>query len=285
MTRVERLRHWLHNRREAWRSSFVRGQTTSAIFELVSFGVKQAWACIFGGAFLALLLLTFLFYPTDAPLARYDFLVLAAIALQASLLLSGLETWEEARVILVFHIVGTVMELYKTQAGSWTYPEASLFRIGDVPLFSGFMYAAVGSYIARVWRITDFRFTSFPPLWLQALLAIAIYVNFFSHHFFIDIRWGLFAATLLIYGRCMIWFRPDEKERAMPLVVGFGLVAFFIWIAENLGTLSRAWAYPGQEVAWKMVSLQKFGSWYLLMIISFVLVALVHRDVRGRKLG
>ena len=37
------------------------------------------------------------------------------------------------------------MEVFKTEAGSWTYPEDNLLRIGGVPLFSGFMYAAVGS--------------------------------------------------------------------------------------------------------------------------------------------
>jgi len=37
-------------------------------------------------------------------------------------------------------------------------------RIMGVPLFSGFMYACVGSYMARVWRIFDFRFDRFPPL-------------------------------------------------------------------------------------------------------------------------
>ena len=68
-----------------------------------------------------------------------------------------LETWAEARVILVFHVVGTIMELFKTAAGSWIYPEPSILRIADVPLFSGFMYAAVGSYIARIWRIFEPR--------------------------------------------------------------------------------------------------------------------------------
>jgi uncharacterized membrane protein YoaT (DUF817 family) len=33
-----------------------------------------------------------------------------------------------------------------------------------VPLFTGFMYAAIGSYIARCWRLFDFRFTRHPPL-------------------------------------------------------------------------------------------------------------------------
>ena len=256
----------------------MRGPVSTALFEFVSFGIKQAWACLFGGALLALLLVTHLVYPETAALSRYDFLVLAALALQLALIVTGLETLEEARVILVFHIVGTVMELFKTAAGSWIYPEASLLRIGNVPLFSGFMYAAVGSYIARIWRIMDFRFTRFPPLWQQALLALAIYINFFAHHYTIDVRYVLFALTLLIYGRCFVYYRPDQAERSMPLVIGFGLVALFIWFAENIGTFARAWSYPGQDVVWEPVSIQKFGSWYLLMIISFVLVAWIHKD-------
>ena len=63
----------------------------------------------------------------------------------------------------------------------------------------------------------------------------------------------------------------------MPLLLGFLLVALFIWFAENIGTWSRAWIYPGQADAWTPVSIGKLGAWYLLMIISFVLVALVHR--------
>ena len=63
----------------------------------------------------------------------------------------------------------------------------------------------------------------------------------------------------------------------MPLLLGFGLVALFIWFAENLGTFARAWIYPSQEHGWAPVSLAKLGSWYLLMIISFVLVATLHR--------
>lgn len=253
----------------------MRGPWTQGVFEFVAFGIKQAWACLFGGLMLALLLTTYLFYPADYPLARYDFLTLAALAIQVALIASRLESWEEAKVIAVFHIVGTVMEIFKTQAGSWVYPEESLLRIAGVPLFSGFMYAAVGSYLARVWRIFDFRFVYFPPLWLQGVLAAAVYINFFAHHYLADIRLALFAATVAIYGRCLVWFRPDEAHRPMPLVIGFVLVALFIWFAENIGTFARAWTYPGQEAGWHMVSLAKLGSWYLLMIISFVLVAAV----------
>src|SRR5690606_6012707 len=131
---------------------------------------------------------TFLYYPVDAPLTRYDFLTLAALAIQAAMLATKLETWEEARVILVFHVVGTIMEIFKTQMGSWIYPEESLLRIAGVPLFSGFMYAAVGSFIARSWRIMDFRFVRFPPIWVQGVLAVLVYVNFFAHHWLPDMR-------------------------------------------------------------------------------------------------
>ncbi len=281
--RAADLRARLHAAREGLRARWVRGAWSLAAFEFISFGVKQAWACLFGGAMLALLLLTHFLYPAGALLARYDFLLLGAVAIQVVMLWSGLETWEEARVILVFHVVGTVMELFKTASGSWLYPEPSLMRIGEVPLFSGFMYAAVGSYLARVWRIFAFRFDRFPPLWIQGLLAVAIYVNFFTHHWTIDIRLALFAASAMIYGPCIVWFRPDEAHRPMPLIVGFGLVALFIWFAENLGTFARAWTYPGQEDGWEMVSLSKLGSWYLLMIISFVLVASVHGGARGAE--
>ncbi|MFN3387714.1 MAG: DUF817 domain-containing protein [Allosphingosinicella sp.] len=255
----------------------VEGGWPSYVFEFLLFGFKQAWACLFGGLLLGLLLATHFFYPDDAALARYDFLTLSAVAIQAGLLAFRLETWDEAKVIFAFHVVGTVMELFKTAAGSWIYPEEALLRIGGVPLFSGFMYAAVGSYIARVWRIFDFRFTRFPPLWTAAALAAAIYVNFFAHHWLPDARVPLLVATALLFGRTFVWFRPYRKHRAMPLLLGFLLVALFIWFAENIGTFARAWTYPDQREGWTVVSPHKLVAWYLLMIISFVLVALVHR--------
>lgn len=245
-------------------------------YEFLLFGFKQAWACLFGGLMLALLLGTYLFYPAHAPLHRYDFLTLAAIGIQAGMLLFRLETLREAVVIFAFHAIGTVMELFKTKAGSWTYPEQSLLHIGAVPLFSGFMYAAVGSYIARIWRIFDFSFSRYPSTSLTVMLAAAVYVNFFAHHWLPDIRLALFAAAILLFGRCSIWFTPWQKPRRMPLLVGFFLVALFIWVAENVATFANAWNYPDQRNGWQMVGVTKLGSWYLLMIISFVLVSVIH---------
>lgn len=247
----------------------------NALYEFVLFGFKQGWACLFGGLLLALLMATFLFYPADAPLARYDFLVIACVAIQAAMLLFRLETWEEAKVILAFHVVGTIMEIFKTQVGSWSYPEESVLRIAGVPLFSGFMYAAVGSYIARVTRIFDMRYSHYPPLWTTFALAAGIYANFFAHHYLPDIRLGLFALTAFLFFRTWVWFTPHRTPRRMPLLLGFFLVALFIWFAENLATFARAWIYPTQADGWSMVKWQKLGAWYLLMIISFVLVSLV----------
>lgn len=253
-----------------------RGLSGAAV-EFLVFGLKQGWACLFGGAMLFLILATKFLWPEQAPLARYDFLFLAALSIQIAMLGLKLETLDEAKVILVFHIVGTAMEIFKTSAGSWIYPEDSLFRIGAVPLFSGFMYAAVGSYLARISRIFDMRYTNYPPLWATALLCVAIYVNFFAHHFIIDIRYGLFAATAALYWRTTVHYRVFRFRHRMPLLFGFLLVALFIWFAENIGTWSRAWIYPNQNGGWTPVSIEKLGSWYLLMIISFVLVTLTHR--------
>lgn len=63
----------------------------------------------------------------------------------------------------------------------------------------------------------------------------------------------------------------------LSLVLGFGLVALFIWAAENVGTFAAVWVYPHQRNGWQLVRFGKYGSWLLLMIISFILVSLVHR--------
>jgi uncharacterized membrane protein YoaT (DUF817 family) len=263
---------------EAW----VRGGGAArhALYEFIRFGVYMAWACMFGGILLVLLLGTYLWYPDvlrDAGVARYDFLFVCAFCVQVGLIYFRLETKEEAVVIGVFHIVGTVMEVFKTYMGSWVYPEYAFFRIGGVPLFTGFMYAAVGSYIARGSRICDFRFTSYPVWWHAALLAVLMYINFFTHHFFVDVRYVLFGALLGVYGRTWIHFKVWEVYRRMPLVLGFFLTACFIWFAENVGTFAGAWVYPNQVDGWHMVSFAKLGSWLMLVVISFVLVMSVKR--------
>ncbi|HET7331551.1 DUF817 domain-containing protein [Dyella sp.] len=259
----------------AWASR--HGRFAVFVHELAWFGIKQAWACLFGGLMLALLMATWMFWPANAPLGRYDFVTLSAIAIQIILLATGLETRREALVIVMFHIAGTAMEIFKTATGSWVYPGPSVLHIAGVPLFTGFMYASVGSYLARVWRVFGFRFSRHPRWGHTAVLGAIIYLNFFIDHYGYDLRWLLFAAVAWLYGPAWVHYRVRRRYRRMPLLLGLLLVALFIWFAENLGTLTRTWIYAGQHAAWHMVPVWKIGSWLLLMIISYVMVSALHR--------
>jgi uncharacterized membrane protein YoaT (DUF817 family) len=243
------------------------------------FGAKQAWACVFGAAMLMILVAARLWYPDDAWLHRNDALTLAAIAIQAAMIIFGLETFRELRVVVLFHLVGTGMEVFKTWAGSWSYSDGGWLHVGAVPLYSGFMYAAVGSYMVRVYRLFDLRFTRYPPLWLSALVAVACYVNFFTHHYIVDLRWVLIIAVFAVFGRSMMYFRVFDRPLRMPLVLAFGLVATFIWFAENIATWAGAWFYPDQLDGWHLVSPSKLAAWFLLMIISVVLVTWVYPPI------
>jgi uncharacterized membrane protein YoaT (DUF817 family) len=249
---------------------------TAAAYEFFRFGLKQGWACLFGGIAVVLMIASYRFYPVHAPLARYDFLFLCMISVQAALLALRMETLEEAKVILIYHAVGTVMEIFKTSVGSWIYPEPNFFRIAGVPLFTGFMYSCIGSYICRAWRLFDFRFSYHPPRSGLIALSLAIYVNFFTDHFGLDFRLLLFAMAALIFFRTRIHFRAWRVWRSMPLLSGIALVALFIYFSENIGTLTRTWLYPSQQQAWSLVALRKLGSWFLLVIISYTLVSLIN---------
>ena len=246
------------------------------------FIAKLGWAALFGGLLLLGILITKVMWPADAALTRYDALTLYAIALQSLMIILRLETWPEMRVILLFHVTGTIMELFKTKMGSWTYPEPSLLRIDTVPLFSGFMYAAVGSFMTRAIHVFDMSFTPFPHIgWLYAL-GIAIYINFFTHNYFLDLRNLLFLASLFIFWRTRIFFRIEAGWYWIPLPIAALLSSFFLWVAENIGTLTRTWFYAGQSNG-DLVSLSKLGSWYLLLYISFASVLLVNRDAIKKK--
>ena len=257
-----------------------RARLPMPVAEFTLFVLKQGWACLFGGLMLAAIIASRLIWQPDWPIHRYDALFLFALATQAAFLWLKLETWEEARVILLFHLTGTAMEWFKVGAGSWAYPEPALFKVMEVPLFSGFMYAAVGSYMARVIRIFDMRFTPYPPFALTILLAVAIYVNFFAHHFLPDIRVALFAATVVLYARTRVWFRITDRTHWMPLPLAAFLSALALWVAENIGTATGTWLYSGQ-VPGQFVSLGKLGAWYLLLYVSFVTVTVVSRSALG----
>lgn len=253
----------------------LRGRPAEALHAFLVFGFRQAWVCLFGGLMVALLIATHVVYPPHAALSRYDLLTLAAVAIQIALVALRLETWDEVKVILLFHVAGTAMEVFKTAVGSWLYPEAAVLRIGGVPLFTGFMYASVGSYLARAIREFDLRFTEHPSLPVTAALSAAIYANFFTHHYWIDLRYVLIALVAVAFRRCQVHYRVSTRYHRMPMLLGFLLIALFIWLAENVGTFSHAWLYPAQRDGWAMVSPSKLGSWFMLTIMSYVIVTLV----------
>lgn len=261
--RFDALTSAMHDRLPPW------------LAETLIFLVKQAWACLFAISILLAVIITNAIWNDAWALARYDLLVLFAVFMQAVMLLFKLETWAEAKVIALFHITGTSMEFFKVSAGSWSYPEAGILMVMGVPLFSGFMYASVGSYIARVIRLFDIRFTPYPPFWMTVVLAIAIYVNFFAHHFVPDVRIVLFAATVLLFGRTMVRFTVGRRF-GVRLPIAALLVSFCLWLAENVGTLTGTWTYAGSDM-FDWTSLQKMGSWYLLIYVAFVTVTLVVR--------
>lgn len=279
LTAVElRLHRWAN----ALLADAPEGGARAKLVEFLVFGAKQAWACVFGAAMLAILVVARLWYPDDAALARNDALVLAAVAIQVVMVVAKLETGRELLVIVMFHVVGTVMEIFKTNVGSWEYPGDGVLHIGAVPLYTGFMYAAVGSYLVRVYRLFDLTFVRYPPRWTTAIVAVLIYVNFFSHHYTVDIRWLLVVAVVALYARTVMHFRVFRGVHRMPILVAFVGVAFFIWVAENIGTASGAWLYPGQVDDWHVVPLSKLVAWFLLMIISVVMVAWVYKPVEPR---
>ena len=187
----------------------------------------------------------------------------------------GVETRDEVLTLCAFHVLGVVLEIFKTNPaiGSWSYPEQGSFEVFGVPLYSGFMYASVASYMCQAWRLLDLDLKNYPPYALSVPLSVGIYLNFFSHHFIPDLRWVLAAGVFLVFFRTRVLFTATNRCRSMPLVVSFLFIGFFVWIAENLSTYLGAWTYPGQAGGWKVVSLQKISSWCLLVIVSFVIVA------------
>jgi uncharacterized membrane protein YoaT (DUF817 family) len=135
------------------------------------------------------------------------------------------------------------------------------------------MYAAIGSYIIQAWRLFDLRIRHHPPYWMATLIALAIYLNFFTHHFIGDYRWYIAACAVGLYARCTVVFRPYDTDRRMPLLLAFVLIGFFIWLAENISTFFGIWHYPNQLGAWSAVHIGKWSSWSLLVIMTITIVA------------
>ncbi|GAB2698505.1 DUF817 domain-containing protein [Paenibacillus thermoaerophilus] len=252
-----------------------------AAAQLWRFGWNQALSCLFPAVIFGALALT---KAVDLPwLGRYDWLLLVCLAAQAGMLLSGLETKDELKVITAFHLIGLALELFKVRMGSWSYPEEAYTKVFGVPLYSGFMYASVGSYLCQAWRRFSLNVDGWPRPYVAVPLGAAIYLNFFWHHYIWDLRWYLTAALFFAFGRTVVSFRVGDERYRMPMVVSFALIGFFIWLAENITTFLGAWQYPDQRDGWQLVHLGKFSSWFLLVVVSVLIVGQLKVVKAGRR--
>jgi uncharacterized membrane protein YoaT (DUF817 family) len=260
--------------RELSSSGVSRPQSTARdlLAELAHFTRKEAQACLFAGLFFASVMCVPRAGVFGVP--RYDVLLLIAVAIQAWMVWTGRETLDELKAICLFHVLGFALEVFKTSGGirSWSYPDFAYTKLLGVPLFSGFMYAAVGSYLIQAWRLFKLRVEHHPPYWMAGVMATALYLNFFTHHYIGDYRWYLAAGALGLYARSQVVFRPHRVDRRMPLALALVLIGFFLWLAENIGTFFGLWAYPHQLGAWATVHLSKWSAWSLLVLMSFTIV-------------
>jgi uncharacterized membrane protein YoaT (DUF817 family) len=241
--------------------------------QLLRFGWLETQCCLFAAAIFVGLAVS---KALPLPIARYDALLAYGLVVTAVFFLLRLETGREVAVIFGFHLVGLGLELFKVRVGSWSYPEDAWAEVGGVPLYAGFMYAAVGSYICQAFRRFDLRVNHFR--WLPAtVLAVAAYANFFTHHWLPDLRWLVAAGFVVVLWRSRVSFTVGAHRYAMPLSLSFVLIGFFLWVAENGATWLGAWQYPDQADFWQVVHVGKWGSWALLVSLSFVLVAAVKR--------
>lgn len=242
----------------------------------IDFTWQEAASCFFALYILLVLMLT-RYFPVPV-IPRYDVMLIACLIMQVAMVwIFKIETVDELKVICLFHLLGTTMEIFKIHMGSWSYPGDAYSKVFGVPLYGGFMYASVASYITQAWRRLDLRLTNFPSSGLNFLIGCFIYLNFFTHHFIYDFRYIILTTVIIAYWKTKVDFVVAGQTLRMPVKVAFLLTGFFIWLAENIATFFGAWQYPNQAHNWKLVHPGKVTSWLLLFIVSFLIVAQLKR--------
>ena len=149
------------------------------------------------------------------------------------------------------------------------------------------------THTSRGLRLFNVRFTDFPSLIWVSLLVVLSYANFFTKFFVPDIRNVLFITSVILFWKTKVFFQVHDKNNGdigssqqyqLPFLPLLWFLAFLVWLAENIATFANIWHYPSQENLWHMVGWGKIGSWYLLLILSLVLVLVVlgNRSDKGR---
>ncbi|WP_061297348.1 DUF817 domain-containing protein [Herbidospora cretacea] len=243
------------------------------VAQLFRFAWAEVRACAFAGALFGGLAVSAV---APLPVPRYDALLVYAVTLTVVFRVLRWET--ETGTIAGFHLVGLVFEIVKVRLGSWSYPEEAYTKVLGVPLYSGFLYAAVGGYVCAAWRILALRVVNYRAVPLT-FVAVAVYVNFVTHHWWVDLRVPLAILLVIVTWGTTVHFTVGVHRHRMPLSLGFFLTGFFLWLAENIATYFGAWVYPHQREAWRLVHADKIGAWALLVSVTFVIVA----AVKGRQ--
>ncbi|MCE9557936.1 MAG: DUF817 domain-containing protein [Armatimonadetes bacterium] len=237
----------------------------------IDFCRQHAIACLFPFILVGLLALT-KHFPLPG-IARYDLLFLLCVLVQILMVLSKIETWKDAAVVAVFHLLGLGLEVYKVSHGSWSYPEKSVLVVAGAPLYSGFMHGSVASFMCLAWKRLSLRASNWPSRAVTLPTAALVYAQFFYP------VWGDWARLLMVVAVCwlfrrsLVHFTCAGGRWHIPMSIAFLLIGFMIWVAENLATYFGAWVYPYQRDGWVMVHESKVLSWTLLMMVSLVIVA------------
>lgn len=246
----------------------IRGQRLSFLLEFIRL---QAIACTFPFILVALIAIT-KFVPS-LPIARYDLLFILCVVVQIAMVKFKLETWRDAAVVAIFHLLGLLLEIYKVNQGSWSYPEPSVLSIAGAPLYSGFMHASVASYMCLAWKKLELRSTDWPSPLISLSTAALVYAQFFFPNWPAIVRIAMLVVVCLIFVRSQVHYTVISQRWRMPMPSAFLLIGFMIWIAENIATYFGAWKYPYQLEFWQPVHAMKIVSWTLLMMVSLAIVA------------
>ncbi len=243
----------------------------------INFIVKQLKSVTFGFTILSLIIITNYFNPTS--FYRFDLLLFVVIAIQTLMIFFKLETKKELLAITMFHILGVLMEIVKVNFHHmWSYNEPAIFMIMGVPIFSGFMYASVGSYIVQSIKNLKLNLLNYPSKYWVITLAFLIYLNFLINKLFFDFRILILVFLLVLFYKTYFIFELRKKLFKMHFLLSFFLISIFIWFAENIATYFKIWHYASQKTAWHVVDPLIISSWFMLAILSFIIANEINSD-------
>jgi uncharacterized membrane protein YoaT (DUF817 family) len=211
-------------------------------------------------------------------LHRYDLLLLCFLGWQLGMWLLKVETTREVAAIFLFHLMGVTLEMWKVAHGGWSYPEPGLSKVLEVPLYSGFMYASIGSFFLALWKRLELRMIAPPPVGPTLALTALAYVNFWTNVWLPDLKPLVVLLALPLFWRSRL--QADLGRRVgVPLLLVFPLLGGAVWLAENWGTAFGSWRYPRQDQGWTWVPEDKLLSWTVLVLVSVVIVWLLDRGL------